>query len=403
MAELVEEVVDPLADLTEGLRCSMGLLSLVRGCGRRPARRASRAARRTSPGPAPPSAPTAAARSRPGSRLRACSRRRSRSKSTWGSRSILLTTTRSAAANMVGYFERLVVALGHRDDDDPRVLAEVEERRADQVADVLDEDQGAGLRVECAAVTGRPSSASRWQPDPVLTWTARAPARVIRSASTRRLLVALDDGQMTRPPPSSAMVRSSSEVLPAPGRAHQVHRRHPAYGEAGCGRARPGGRSWPAPAPPSRAVSCGSARPHRDLTVLVAVRDALGRETRPRRSPQPQVRHMWLPTSSTRAAARSGDHVHVRAAAAAPGAIRGRRSAPQIRPGTLQARALERACPPRRRRSRTPSPRAPPRTAARPARAPRRPGAPAVRVRDPVDEALGEGELVHGRPGVSTA
>jgi hypothetical protein len=36
---------------------------------------------------------------------------------------------------------RLVVALGHRHHDDARPLAEVEERGAHEVPDVLDEDQ----------------------------------------------------------------------------------------------------------------------------------------------------------------------------------------------------------------------------------------------------------------------
>ena len=53
-----------------------------------------------------------------------------------------------AGAEHVRILERLVVALGHRADDHLLGLAQVEERRADEVADVLDEDDRAGPRVE---------------------------------------------------------------------------------------------------------------------------------------------------------------------------------------------------------------------------------------------------------------
>ena len=98
---------------------------------------------------------------------------------------------------MCGYFSGLSSPSVTEIDHHLAALAEVEERRADQVADVLDEQQrcrapGAGRRAP-----GRPSSASRWQPAPVLTCTARAPAARIRSASNDRLLVALDHGHGT--------------------------------------------------------------------------------------------------------------------------------------------------------------------------------------------------------------
>ena len=91
-------------------------------------------------------------------------------------------------------------------------------------------------------------SASRWQPAPVLTWTARAPARGMRSASQPRLLVALDHADLADGRASSAMVRSSSEVLPEPGRAHQVDGGRCRARPAGPGCARRGGRCGPAPA-----------------------------------------------------------------------------------------------------------------------------------------------------------
>ena len=58
--------------------------------------------------------------------------------------------------------------------------------------------------------------ASRWQPAPVLTWTARAPARRIRSAS-KVVSWSPSMTQIGRSALSSVMVRSSSEVLPEPG------------------------------------------------------------------------------------------------------------------------------------------------------------------------------------------
>ena len=112
-------------------------------------------------------------------------------------------------------------------------LAQVEQRRADQVADVLDEhhaDPAAGasavqrpahhVGVEVAAGAG------------VDLHHAARPSRRIRSASSVGLLVALDDGD--RPlVASSRIVRSSSVVLPAPGelirlRARMCRVREPA-------------------------------------------------------------------------------------------------------------------------------------------------------------------------------
>ena len=55
---------------------------------------------------------------------------------------------------MCGYFTRLVVALGDRGEHHPGLLAQVEQGRADQVADVLDHDHRPAGRVEQAQPLG---------------------------------------------------------------------------------------------------------------------------------------------------------------------------------------------------------------------------------------------------------
>ena len=82
----------------------------------------------------------------------------------------------------VGIFRRLVLALGGRKQHDLVRLAEIERGGADQIADILDEQQ------ELSASVKRSSAwptiwASRWQPLPVLTWIAVAPVARMRSAS----------------------------------------------------------------------------------------------------------------------------------------------------------------------------------------------------------------------------
>ena len=93
----------------------------------------------------------------PGSPGGRSSTNRSTSKATWGSRSILLSSTSSAARNMCGYLTRLVVAFGDRRDHHPGVLAEVEQGRADEVADVLDDQHRAGGGGELVERRGPPS------------------------------------------------------------------------------------------------------------------------------------------------------------------------------------------------------------------------------------------------------
>ena len=115
-------------------------------------------------------------------RLRAWSSSRRRSKSTWGRRSILLTTTRSAAANMVGYFSGLsspsVTEMTTTRACSPTSKSAGHTRLPTFSTNSSEPGTGSSARRE------RPTmSASRWQPEPVLTWTARAPARSMRSAS----------------------------------------------------------------------------------------------------------------------------------------------------------------------------------------------------------------------------
>ena len=67
------------------------------------------------------------------------------SKSRCGSRSVLFSTIRLRGGEHVGVLpERLVLALGHREDGHLGVFAQIPQRRADEVADVLDEQQRIG-------------------------------------------------------------------------------------------------------------------------------------------------------------------------------------------------------------------------------------------------------------------
>ena len=47
-----------------------------------------------------------------------------------------------------GVLDGLVVALGHAQDDDPQMLAQIEAGRADQIADVLDQQYIGRIQVE---------------------------------------------------------------------------------------------------------------------------------------------------------------------------------------------------------------------------------------------------------------
>ena len=213
---------------------------------------------------------------------------------------------------MCGYFSGLSSPSVTEMTTTLRCLAEVEQRRADQVADVLDEQELPSSGCSALEGAGAPWSASRWQPAPVLTWTARAPGRPDPLGVEDGLLVALDHAD--RPARASAMVRSSSVVLPAPGELIRLSARDAALGEPGpvargelvvlgehgdlelegVGAQRPASGStctcaWSCPWSCPWAWSCpwsGASRPD-------------GRHPGRRRSPHPQVAHMLRPPPPT--------------------------------------------------------------------------------------------------------
>ena len=145
--------------------------------------------------------------------LRARASQRSTSKSTYGSRSVLLTTTRSAAANIPGYFSGLsspsVTEMTTTLRDSPRANSAGQTRLPTFSSTTTPPAGG------CSSSSARRTiDASRWQPAPVLTCTASAPAARIRLASNS---VSWSPSTTDRVSPDSRIVRSSREVLPEPG------------------------------------------------------------------------------------------------------------------------------------------------------------------------------------------
>ena len=197
----------------------------------------------------------------------------------------MLTTTRSATANMCGYFSGLSSPSVTEITTTLAVLADVEQRRADQVADVLHEQQRAlrrvelvqravhHLRVEVAARAGvdlhGPGAGA---PDPV-----GVEGGLLVALDHADLVVAaeLGDGALQQRRLARARA-SSSRSTPSPG----VRRATPA-------RARRPRRSWPAVAPRSPT----SRYPARPRTVPRSSVEPV--------SPQPQVRHMTPPPSAS--------------------------------------------------------------------------------------------------------
>ena len=108
---------------------------------------------------------------------------RSRSKSTYGSRSVLVTRTRSAWRNMCGYFTGL--SSPSVTDASTTLACSPRSNRAGQTRlptfsiTTTDPPGGSSARRPSATI-----SASRWQPVPVLICTTRQPAERIRSASS---------------------------------------------------------------------------------------------------------------------------------------------------------------------------------------------------------------------------
>src|SRR4051794_33646035 len=146
---------------------------------------------------------------------RRCAVNRSTSKSTYGSRSVLVSTTRSAVANMCGYFSGF---------SSPSGVETTTTRTSSPRSNSAGQTRLPTFSTTTSAPAGGSSAtspratipASRWQPAPVFTCTARAPAARMRSAST---VVSWSPSRTTigRSACRSAIVRSSSVVFPDPG------------------------------------------------------------------------------------------------------------------------------------------------------------------------------------------
>src|SRR3954451_10472726 len=135
--------------------------------------------------------------------------------STYGSRSILLITTRSATENIYGYLSGL--SSPSVTDATTTLAASPRSNSAGQTRlppfSTKTRDPRAGRSSSSARAS---MSASRWQPAPVLIWTTGAPALRIRSAS-RRVSCSPSTTAIGRLDASSVIVRCSRDVLPEPG------------------------------------------------------------------------------------------------------------------------------------------------------------------------------------------
>src|SRR5690606_9359527 len=153
--------------------------------------------------------------SRPGFTCVASAVQRPASKSTWGSRSTLVSSIRSAARNICGYLSGLsapsVTDMITTFARSPRSNSAGQTRLPTFSIITTEPSGGPSSRIPRATM-----SASRWQPLPVLICTAAQPVARIRSAS-RPLAWSPSTTDTASSPPTSRMVRSSSVVLPAPG------------------------------------------------------------------------------------------------------------------------------------------------------------------------------------------
>ncbi len=124
---------------------------------------------------------------------------------------------------------RLVVALGDRDDHNPAGLAEIEQGRTDQVADVLDDDDtSVGLKLVQGPVDHRRVEVAAGTRVHLDAACARRPDAF---SIDRRLLVAFDDAERrTRLPDRSFQQRG----LTGSRRTHDIDR-----GEAPVGKPLP--------------------------------------------------------------------------------------------------------------------------------------------------------------------
>ena len=106
------------------------------------------------------------------------------SNSTAAAKSILVMTATSAVLKMVGYFSGLSSPSVDGEEHEAQVFAEVVARRADEVADVLDEEQVEASRVPSRRARVSTIEASRWQTVPVVicrtgAWLLREPRGVV--------------------------------------------------------------------------------------------------------------------------------------------------------------------------------------------------------------------------------
>ena len=202
------------------------------------------------------------------------------SKSTCGSRSILLTTTSSQARNMSGYLSGLSSPSATERDHRAGVLAHPELGRADQVADVLDQEQvdlvegerrqrrahHVGVQVALAAEPGvgvelGDRHVQSGEPVGVEACPARRPRARPRARRSR-------SGRGPAPAASSCPPRG----------AHQVDHRH-----ARRGRSR---RGWPRRSWCSRPARPRPPSPWCDACVLLLDLDRLHLELVARRRPR---------------------------------------------------------------------------------------------------------------------
>ncbi len=192
---------------------------------RAPARRP--ASRGSSSTPSPVRALTSDALGRPGAPRRGWRRKRVEVEVEVRQQVDLVDHHQLAGAEHQRVLERLVLALGDRGDHDPRVLADPELGRADEVADVLD-DQQVDLverqRRQRRADHVRVEVALAAEAGSVLSWTTGTCSAASRSAS--RLPCTSPSSTPTRTPPGRGSDPLEQRRLARARRAHQVDDRH---------------------------------------------------------------------------------------------------------------------------------------------------------------------------------
>ena len=289
----------------------------------------------------------------PASRL---SRKRSRSKSRCGSRSILLTTTSSQVRNISGYLSGLSSPSATERHHRARVLADAELGRADEVADVLDHEQVDLVERQLGSAE-RTMFASRWhsppKPGSVLSWVTGTCSAGSRSASSVPATSpsSTPDADAVEPLGERAL---EQRRLAGAGGAHQVDDPHAGAVEVGAVRLR---RSWR-----SRRARPRRPSPWCDACFLLLDLDRLDLELvagehlhAARRRPGSGSREVELPLAPAAAQrSRARDQLAARARALAD-ACRARRSRSRTRASPARPGAARR---PSSSRPRTRAPRA---------------------------------------------